>query len=69
MSDSEAKSGFLDRIFSILGKASDPERDKKRQLKDINKRLKKHKFKFFRPKQEEALAALAKFFYEIYSII
>ncbi|MDC7228073.1 MAG: DUF5312 family protein [Spirochaetales bacterium] len=69
MSNSEAKSGFLDKIFSILGRASDPEREKKRQLKELNKQLRKHKYKFYRPKQEEALSALAKFFYEIYSIV
>ena len=69
VSNSEAKSGFLDKIFSILGKASDPEKDKKKQLKDINKQLRKHKYKFYRSKQEEALTALAKFFYEIYSVV
>ena len=69
MSDAEAKPGFFERIFSIIGKASDPEREKKRQLKEINKQLKKHKYKFYKPKQEEALAALAKFFYEIYTVV
>ena len=69
MSDSEKKTGFLDKLFSFLVRASDPERDKKKQLKDIYKQLKKHKFKFYKPKSDEALSSLAKFFYEIYTTV
>ena len=69
MSDPEVKSGFLNKLFSIISRASDPERETKRQLKEINKQLKKHKFKFYKPKSDEALSSLAKFFYDIYSVV
>ncbi len=69
MSNPGAKSGFFDNLFSFLVRASDPDKDKKRQLKDIYKMLKKHKYKFYKPKQDEAMAALAKLFYEVYSIV
>ena len=69
MSNAEGKAGFFDRIFSVLVKASDPEKEKKRQLKEISKQLKKHKFKFYRPKSDEALSTLARFFYEIYAVV
>ncbi len=68
MSNPEVKAGFLTRILSILSRASDPEREKKRQLKDVYKQLKNHKYKFYKPKTDEALAALAKLFYDIYII-
>lgn len=69
MSNAEEKTGFFEKLFSFLVRASDPERDKKKQLKDISKQLKNHKFKFYKPKSDEALTALAKFFYEIYMIV
>ena len=69
VSNPEKKSGFFDRILSILVSASDPEREKKKQLKDIFKQLNKHKYKFYKPKQDEALSALAKLFYDIYAIV
>ena len=69
MSNPEEKSGFLNKIFSIISRASDPERETKRLLKEIIKQLKKHKFKFFKPKTDEALAAVARFFYDIYTVV
>ncbi len=69
MRSPEAKSGFLGKLLSVLTKASDPDKDKKKQLKEIEKQLKRHKFKFYKPKTGEALSAMAKFFYEIYSIV
>jgi hypothetical protein len=61
--------GFFQRFLSILFKGADPEKEKKRLLKEIGKTLKKHRLKFYNPKGEEALAGMAKFFYELYKII
>ncbi|MBI9106134.1 MAG: hypothetical protein JEZ04_05265 [Spirochaetales bacterium] len=69
MSNPDDKAGFFSKIFSFLIQASDPERDKKKQLKEIYKQINKHKYNFYKPKSDEALSALAKFVYEIYTII
>ena len=47
---------------------SDPDADKKKLLKSIAKDLSRSKFKFYRPKGQEALPGLARFFYELYRI-
>jgi len=65
----DAPEGFFKRILSILFRGSDPEKEKKRLLREIAKTLKKHRLKFYNPKGEEAQAGMAKFFYEIYKII
>jgi Family of unknown function (DUF5312) len=65
----DAPESFFQKLISILLKGSDPDREKKRLLKEIAKTLKKHRLKFYDPKSEEALSGLAKFFYEIYKII
>ena len=61
--------GLLDRIFTLFMRGSDPERERKKQLKEIAKQLKKKKFKFYKPNSKEALPDLGKFFYEIYKVI
>lgn len=58
--------GLLQRIFSIFSGMGDPDSEKKKLLKAIGKDLSRSKFKFFKPKGEEALPGLAKFFYELY---
>ncbi|MCF6335069.1 MAG: hypothetical protein L3J12_04955, partial [Spirochaetales bacterium] len=60
---------FFQRIISMLLRSSDPEREKKRLLREIAKTLKKHRLKYYNPKSEEALPGMAKFLYEIYKII
>lgn len=65
----DVKESFFQRLFSILLKGSDPEKEKKRLLRDIAKTLKKHRLKYYNPKSEEALPGMAKFLYEIYKII
>jgi regulator of sigma D len=57
---------FIQRIFSIFAGMGDPDSEKKKLLKSIGKDLARSKFKFFKPKGEEALPGLAKFFYELY---
>ncbi|MEA1910871.1 MAG: DUF5312 family protein [Spirochaetota bacterium] len=65
----DASEGFFKRLLSIILKGSDPEKEKKRLLREIAKTLKKHRLKFYNPKNEEALGGMAKFLYEIYKII
>jgi len=68
-SNENVKEGFFNKLISILLKGSDPDKEKKRLLREIAKTLKKHRLKFYNPKSEEALPGMAKFFYEIYKII
>ncbi len=63
------KESFFQRLFSILLRGSDPEKEKKRLLREIARTLKKHRLKYYNPKSEEALPGMAKFLYEIYKII
>jgi len=61
--------GFLDRIFSLISSAGDPEADKRKQLKEIARDLAKNKYKFYKPRGDEVQGLLAKFFYDIYKTI
>jgi len=49
--------------------STDPEVEKKRQLKAIAKELSKSRYKWYRPGSEEALPGMGKFFYEIYKVV
>ncbi len=60
--------GFLQKLLSLFG-GNDPALEKKRQLKEIAKALKKQRFKFYRIKNEQVLPLFAKFFYDIYKNI
>ena len=62
----ERAGGFIQKILSVFAGIGDPEGEKKKLLKVIGKDLSRSKFKFYRPKGQEALPGLAKFFYEIY---
>ncbi len=57
-----------EKIISFFRDDS-PEAKKKKLLRDIQKILKKQKYKFINVKTEEALPALAKFYYQIYRTI
>ncbi len=61
--------GFVDRFLSFFAGGGDPEREKKRLLKEIEKQLKKLKGKYYKPKTGEVLPALARFFYDIYKAV
>ncbi|WP_455381189.1 DUF5312 family protein [Salinispira pacifica] len=61
--------GFFERILLFFMGGGDPEREKRRLLKQIAKSLKKQRFKFYRSKGEEALPALARFFFDIYKVV
>ncbi|MCR4789771.1 MAG: hypothetical protein K5839_01690 [Treponemataceae bacterium] len=60
---------FFQKFFSRLFKSSDPEAEKKRQLKNIAKDLSKCKYKFLKTNSNEVTGQLAKYFYDIYKAI
>lgn len=68
-SSSSADDGLLGKILSFFLRSADPERERKKQLKDIAKQLKKNKLKYYKPNNKEALPDLGKFFYEIYKVL
>ncbi|MCL2481138.1 MAG: DUF5312 family protein [Spirochaetaceae bacterium] len=63
----EENLSLMARILNLF-KDNSPEAKKKQLLKEIGKILKKQKYKFINVKTEEALPALAKFYYQIYSV-
>ncbi len=62
-------SNFLDRLLSSLFKSDDPEREKRRQLRQIAKQLSKAKQKHYKAKGEEVQPSLARFFFDIYKVV
>lgn len=64
-SNSQGFMGFIQNLISSLFSNIDPEREKKKLLKDTKKELKKFS-KYFKAKDDSAQPALAKFFYDIY---
>lgn len=60
---------FFQRLLGMFISSSDPEIEKKRQLRAIAKELSKSRYKWYRPASEEALPGMGKFFYEIYKVI
>ncbi|MBN2049157.1 MAG: hypothetical protein JW760_01830 [Spirochaetales bacterium] len=61
--------GFFEKIITLLFSRNDPEKEKRKLLKEIAKELKKQKYKFYNPKGGEALPGMARFFYDIYKVI
>jgi hypothetical protein len=61
-------SGFLQRIINLIFSNNDPDKEKKRLLKDIRKELKKHS-KYYKLRGDSIQPALAKIFHEIYQIV
>ena len=60
---------ILERVLSLFSGVGDPEAEKRKLLKLIAKDLAKHKYKFYRPRGEDALPALGKFFHDIYKVV
>jgi len=68
-SEEDSSGGFLSRILAFFSSGNDPEREKKRQLKEIGKDLQRQKYKFYKPKSGEALPSMARFLFEIYKVV
>jgi hypothetical protein len=62
------KGNFLEKIFSIFVSMGDPDSDKKKILKTIARDLTRSRYKFLKPKGNEALPGLARFFFELYKV-
>lgn len=61
--------GFLQKLISLFTGGDDPEREKKRMLKEIAKELKKQKYKFYKPSSKEVLPGLGKWFFSLYKLL
>jgi hypothetical protein len=68
MSQDAPAANFLEKLMSIFG-MNDPDAEKKRLVKAIGKSVARSRYRFYKPKSQEALPGLAKFFYETYRII
>ena len=65
----QMKGGFFQTLWQLFTGQSDPNREKRRLLRDIAKDLKKTHQKFYMTKSCKALPGMAKFFYEFYKIL
>ncbi len=70
MSDNSANDSgnFISWLLNFFTGGNDPEREKKKLLKQIGKDLSRVRYKFYRPRGNVALPGLGKFFFEIYKI-
>ncbi len=64
-----AQAGFLKGLLSFIFSDDDPKKERRRLLKDIGKSLKKMKQKYYNPRQELVLPALAGLVYEYYKLL
>ncbi|GAB4221688.1 MAG: DUF5312 family protein [Spirochaetales bacterium] len=60
---------ILERILALFLGSNDPEKEKKRLLKNITKELKRNKYRFYNPKGRLALPGLATFFHQIFKVV
>ena len=60
--------GFLQKIINLLLGNNDPDREKKRLLKEVRKELKRHG-KYFKLRGDGVQPSLAKIFHEIYQVV
>jgi hypothetical protein len=63
------KQGLLDSLLSLFTDIGDPNRDKKRQLKLIERQLRSARQKFYNPRKGQVLPGLAVFFHSIYRVL
>ena len=66
--NNDDSAGFIQKIISLLFGNNDPDKEKKKLLKDIRKELKKHN-KFFKLRGDSIQPALGKYFHEIYQVV
>lgn len=65
----EQQPNFFSWLVGLFMGGNDPEKEKRRLLKQVGKDLSKLRYKFYKPAGEMALPQLAKFFYEIYKSV
>ncbi|MFH2114266.1 MAG: hypothetical protein ABIJ86_07155, partial [Spirochaetota bacterium] len=68
MSDDAPAASFLEKLLSIFG-INDADAEKKRIVKAIGRDLTRSRYRFYKPKTQETLPGLAKFFYETYKTV
>lgn len=59
---------IIKKILSFFMGGGDPQNEKKKLLKLVQRDLSKSRFKFYRVKTEEVLPGLGKFFYDVYKV-
>ena len=67
--ESAEPAGLIQRLVALFTGAGDPEREKRRILKELGKDLQRQRFKFYKPKSSEALPALARVFFDSYKVV
>jgi len=67
--DQSAPESLWEKLLALFLGHDDPEREKKRLLKQITKSLNKSRLKFYKPRGESALPGMARFFFEIYKVV
>lgn len=67
-SQPEGRFGFFQSLLSLILRDNDPERERKRALKEIAKKITRSKYNFYKARGEEALPKLARFYYDIYKV-
>ena len=66
---SRQQPGFMDRVLSFLAGTNNRENERRRLVRDVTRMLKSTRYKFYKSRSEEALPPMAKFFYELYTIV
>jgi len=66
--NSEDAAGFFQKVYNLIFGNNDPDKEKKRLLKDIRKELKKHS-RYFKLRGDIILPLMAKQFHEIYQVV
>lgn len=60
---------LFERILSGIFGTNDPERLRKRRLKQLGKSIKKSRFNFYKPRGKQALPGLARFLFDVYKAL
>lgn len=60
---------LLDRFISLFLGSSDPERDKRRLLKQLGKSLTKSRQRLYKPNGQQALPGMARVFFDVYQVV
>ena len=61
--------GLLEKLLSVFLGNNDPEREKKRLLKQLGKSLSKSRQRLYKPKGQQAQPAMGKLFFDIYQVV